>query len=297
MEKKENIPVHTPHLMQEERVPFSFSPLSIKCGDIFVEAPHRHTFYEIIYITNGGGTHFVDFEPFPLQPPTLYFISPGQIHLWQLTSPLEGITLMFSEDFLVFPSSSVGKVDEIAFFHTTGDTPELCLNKNQAEQINQLLNLIKKEFNSDSISRASVLRAFLHVLIVKLQRFYTLKRPNESTTNGSMMVRKFKNLVAKHFAEEQSVHAYAEKIGVSASHLSDVIKSTTGSSPGKLIRQEIVLEAKRLLVHTELTIAEIGYSLSFEDPAYFSRFFKREAGMSPATFRQQTREKNHIFPV
>jgi AraC-like DNA-binding protein len=296
MKRKENIPVHTPHLMQEERVPFSFSPLSMKCGDIFVEAPHRHTFYEIIDITHGGGTHFVDFEPFFLQPPTFYFISPGQIHLWRLTSPLEGIALMFSEDFLVFPSSRLGKVDEITFFHTIGDTPELSLNKKQAEQINQLLNLIKKEFNSEAISRTSVLRTFLHILIVELQRFYTLNRHNESTTNGSMMVRKFKNLVTKYFAEEQSVHAYAEKIGVSASHLSDVIKSTTGSSPGKLIRQEIFLEAKRLLVHTELTIAEIGYSLSFEDPAYFSRFFKREAGMSPATFRQRTREKYHIFP-
>ena len=184
MKKKENIPVHTASVMQEERVPFSFSTLSMKCGDISVEAPHRHTFYEIIYITDGGGTHFVDFEPFLLQPPAVYFISPGQIHLWQLTSPLEGIALMFSEDFLVFPSSSLGKVDEIAFFHTIGDTPQLGLNKEQAEQINQLLNLIKKEFNSEAISRASVLRAFLHVLVVNLQRFYTSNNCNESIVMG-----------------------------------------------------------------------------------------------------------------
>ena len=111
-----------------------------------------------------------------------------------------------------------------------------------------------------------------------------------------MLIKKFKNLVAQHFAEEQSVHAYAERLGVSTGHLSDVIKSMTGSSPGQLIRNEIVLEAKRLLVHTELTIAEIGYSLSFEDPSYFSRFFKRETGMNPAVFRLQTREKYHIFP-
>ena len=296
MGTKENIPVHTASVMQEERVPFSFSTLRMKCGDIYVEAPHRHTFYEIIYITNGGGIHLIDFEPFTLQPPAVYFISPGQIHFWQLTSILEGIALMFNEDFLVFPSTSLGKVDESEFFHTVGGTPQLCLNKEQADQINQLMYQIKKEFNSDLISRASVLRAFLHVLIVNLQRYYTSNNRNEGKSNGSIVIRKFKNLVAKHFTKDQSVHAYAEKIGVSTSHLSDVIKSMTGSSPGQLIRNEIVLEAKRLLVHTELTIAEIGYNLSFEDPAYFSRFFKREAGISPSVFRQQTREKYHIFP-
>ena len=295
--KKEDIPVHTPHLMQEERVPFSFSSLSAKCGDLFAEAPHRHNFYEIIYITDGEGTHLVDFEPFNLKPPAVYFISPGQIHLWQLTSPMEGTALMFSEDFLVFPSSSMGKVDEIAFFHTIGDTPELRLNNEQVEEINPLFDLINREFNSDAMSRASVLRAFLHVLIVSLQRFYMLNSRNDVINNGSTLIRKFKKLVAMHFAEDQSIQAYAEKIGVSTGHLSDVIRSMTGSSPGRLIRNEIVLEAKRLLAHTELTIAEIGYSLNFEDPSYFSRFFKRETGVTPALFRQQIREKYHINPV
>jgi AraC family transcriptional regulator, transcriptional activator of pobA len=297
MKKREDIPVHTSSLMQEDIVPFTYSKLSLKCGDLFIEAPHRHTFYEIIIITDGEGTHFIDFEPFALKHPTVYFISPGQVHFWHINSPMKGIALMFSEDFLVFPSSSMGNVDEIQFFNTIGDTPELSLNEEQANQINQLLNLTNKEFNSEAISRASVLRAFLHVLIVNLQRFYTLNHHTKTINNEATLIRKFKNLVAKHFINEQSTHAYAKKMGVSSSHLSNVIKSMTGYSPGQLIRNEIILEAKRLLVHTELTIAEIGYSLSFEDPSYFSRFFKRETDMSPAMFRQKTREKYHIFPV
>lgn len=90
---------------------------------------------------------------------------------------------------------------------------------------------------------------------------------------------------------------YAAKIGISASHLSDTIKAVTGVSPGHIIRQEIALESQRLLAHSQLTAAEIGYRLNFDDPAYFGRFFKRECGQSPSAFRYQIREKYQITPA
>ena len=93
----------------------------------------------------------------------------------------------------------------------------------------------------------------------------------------------------------RSVSAYAKKIGVSAGHLTDTVKEVTGSSPGKIIRQAIILEAKRLLAHTDLTVSQTCYTLSFDDPSYFGRFFKRETGQSPESFRKSIREKYHIL--
>ena len=85
-------------------------------------------------------------------------------------------------------------------------------------------------------------------------------------------------------------------MGVSASHLSNTLKTMTGFTPAQLIHNEILLEAKRMLVHTRQTVSEVGYRLGFEDPSYFSRFFKREIGMNPTQFQTDIREKYQIFP-
>ena len=79
---------------------------------------------------------------------------------------------------------------------------------------------------------------------------------------------------------------YADQLGVTVSHLSGSVKAVTGLTPGQLIRQEVVLEAKRLFTHTDLTSAEIGHRLSFDDPSYFGRFFKRETAMTTMQFRE-----------
>ena len=80
-------------------------------------------------------------------------------------------------------------------------------------------------------------------------------------------------------------------------HLRNSVKEKTGRSPGHILRQEIALEAKRLLIHSELTAAEIGFKLGFDDPSYFGRFFKRESGLSPTAFRQRIIEKYQLKVV
>jgi AraC family transcriptional activator of pobA len=296
MKKVHDLLVHPFDASSEKEVPFAVSFLDQVCGHPRVEVPHRHTFYEILYVTGGQGTHVVDFEPYRLKTPSFYFISPGQVHFWRIQAPLGGCILMFIEDFLVYPSSSLNKMAEIAFFHAVGEAPELRLTPEQAKEIDVLMTSIKQEFQSEAISRASVLRAYLHILVVQLQRLFMSKKQKKNSINESVLVRKFKRLVADQFATERSIEAYAEHIGVSVSHLTHILKSMTGYSPGALIRNEIAMEAKRLLVHTELTISEVGYRLNFEDPSYFGRFFKRETGMMPSLFRQQIRKKYQIFP-
>ncbi len=92
-----------------------------------------------------------------------------------------------------------------------------------------------------------------------------------------------------------SVREYAEAMGISESHLNNIMKSMTGYTPARLIHNETILEAKRLLIHSDLTVSEVGYHLNFEDPSYFSRFFKRETGLNPKQFRIGIREKYQLF--
>ncbi len=252
--------------------------------------PHRHDFYEMLYITGGAGTHFIDFNAYPIKAGTVYFISPGQVHYWNTSVPLEGVFIGFTEDFLLLAPSDYMVLHEYSFFHSIEDTPALVLSAGERELVEPLIQSIAAEIQESKFRSDSVLRAYLHIFLVEMQRIYGAPEGTHYAggTNGGIpkLVRHFKQLVARQFITERSVQTYAEQLGVTISHLNNTVKAVTGQTPGQLIRQEVVLESKRLFTHTDLTSAEVGYRLSFDDPSYFSRFFKRETTMSTVQFRQ-----------
>jgi len=295
-EKVRNLPLHNFRMRPGESLPFEINSFDRASRLAQAAFPHRHTFYNILYITGGLGTHYIDFESYPLQPPTLYFISAGQVHFWDLDIPLEGHTCLFTEDFLFFLPLNQSMLHELSFFHSVINFPVLRLGKKQAEHINTLIQTIFDEYHSDQINRASVLRAYLHILLVQIQRMYDFAHAEGKAAKEPSLVRRFKQLVSQNFATERSIQAYANRLGVSANHLLNTVKAVTEQTPGQIIRSEIALEARRLLAHSDLNVAEIGYTLAFEDPSYFGRFFRRETGMSPRNFRQHIQEKYQIFP-
>jgi len=252
--------------------------------------PHRHDFYGILYMTGGEGTHYIDFNAYPISAGTLYFISPGQVHYWNTSASLEGEMIAFTEDFLLLAPSDYMVLHEFSFFHSIEDTPALEMSSRECERVEPLIRSIAAEFQENKFRSDSVLRAYLHILLVDIQRIYTSHKgtPNAIGSVGAIpkLVRHFKQLVAQQFITERSVQAYADQLGVTLSHLNNTVKAVTGQTPGQLIRQEVVLESKRLFTHTDLTSAEVGYRLSFDDPSYFSRFFRRETEMSTMQYRK-----------
>ena len=256
--------------------------------------PHRHDHFEILYIKEGEGTHVIDFEPHPVTPNTFYFLSKDQIHFWQLTKPLTGYILLLTEDFLNIPSSNILRAHDFDFFQHVEHAPYLSLSQETESSVSHLLEGIEGEFHQEAMPSLSVLRAYMHILFTQLKRLYALDHPNNHSETASSLVHQFTQLVSENYLSEHSVHHYADKMGISTSHLTDTIKAVTGQTPGNIIRHKLALEAKRFLVHSNATIAEIGYRLNFEDASYFGRFFKRETGMSPAVFRKDTREKYQI---
>ena len=251
--------------------------------------PHRHDFYEILYVTGGAGTHYIDFNAYPIVPNTFYFISPGQVHYWEATVPIEGDILVFTDDFLLLAPADYMVVSELSFFHTVEGSPTLQLSDAEHLAIMKLYRTISEEFKVFDFRAASVLRAYLHILLVQIQRLCANKE-NESEMEQSKMAQKltrqFKQLITRQVVSGNSVQDYAEQLGISVNHLNKTVKAATGHTPGQLMRQELVLEAKRLFRHTDLTATEVGYRLGFDDTSYFGRFFKREVGVRPGQFRQ-----------
>lgn len=289
---RSEMPVHTFLMPPGESVPLEIKPFAEAHSLAQASFPHRHTFYEILHVTGGRGTHVVDFETHPIRPPALWFISPGQVHFWKTTQPLQGQVLLFTGEFLRVAAGSDAGVRELAFFHRLEGAPELRLKGRAEQDIAGVLQQLAEEYRSSAVGRSQALRAWLQILLIKAQRLYAPQTSGASSTESAPLVRRFKQLVAEQFIRERSVPAYARQIGVSTGHLHDLVKRCTGFTPHQIIRQELVMEAKRLLAHSELTVAEISYRLAFEDTAYFGRFFKREVGSSPGDFRQRIREKH-----
>jgi AraC-like DNA-binding protein len=216
-------------------------------------------------------------------PPTLFFVSAGQVHFWQVEVPLSGYSLHFTPElFASSPAHGTG-LDILALFHSLSYTP-LQLNREQSTFVQQLIEMAAHEF--ESYDDDSVMNSYLHILFSHIQRLCKSTEPGIILGPAAELVRKYRRLVSLHFATYRSVEYYADQIGVSAAHLSKCVKGITGYTAGQILRQELILEAKRLLINTDWPVEQISAELGFDDPAYFGRFFKREADSSPGAYRR-----------
>ncbi len=165
--------------------------------------PHRHDFYEILYITGGEGTHFIDFNAYPIMAGTVYFISPGQVHYWNTSVPLEGGGIGFTEDFLLLAPSDYMVLHEFSFFHSIEDTPALGLSAGERERVEPLIQSIAAESQENKFRSGSVLRAYLHIFLVEMQRIYAVHEGTNYAT-GTDGVRRavMRGINALHFYEK-----------------------------------------------------------------------------------------------
>ncbi len=286
-------PVHTAEEMIDAESHFEVWPLNegSGCPVSDLNEPHLHDFYAIQYVREGRGSHVIDFQPYEIVPNSLYFVSPQQLHMWRPESEVEGLVMAFTEDFLTTPDAPFGTLYDLNFFHSLSNVPFLHADNDKATIILDLLQKISHEFAEKNDGYVSVVRAFFHILMVNLQRMFADRIERENTLQEPSLARRFKRMVSEKYASQMSIQEYADILGVSVSRLNAVIKETTKQTPGQIVRNELVLAAKRMLAHSDMNVAEICFKLSFEDPSYFGRFFKREAGMPPSAFREQVQEK------
>lgn len=252
--------------------------------------PHRHTFHEIVHVTGGTGGHVVDLTRFALRPPNLCFIAPGQVHHWENVTGLEGSVILFTDDFLL---------DHPADRHTLrglGQRSWVELPGEEADRTARLVADLDGEYRAGADGFQGVLRALLHVLVVRAARLPARRSaevPAAPRTRPGSVAARFVTLLGSPEGPLRSVRACARQLGVSEGYLSEAVKASTGRTPGELIRQTRVHEAKRLLLRTELSVRQVAARVGFGDPAYFCRFFRRETGASPGDFRRGEGDIHH----
>ncbi|MFD2934169.1 helix-turn-helix domain-containing protein [Spirosoma flavum] len=247
-----------------------------------IDKPHSHTFYLLMWISQGSGTHTIDFKTYTITPHQLYFLTPGQVHSWQLSADVQGFNLFFDAPF--FQSRLGNRLYQYPFFHSHQHQPLLTVGE-QHTFFGELFRFAYQEYEHDQPNRAEVFQSFVHIILESANRLYS--EPWVVTeTQLYDRIRQYEELLEAQFLRVRSVNDYAEQMSLTPNYLNHICKKVLGKTASQLLHERVLIEAQRLLTHTTQSVKEIGFQLGFDDPSYFVRFFKKQTGQTPADFRQ-----------
>jgi len=271
-----------PHSRQNE--PFymiRLEELSRKVTD--VEKPHSHSFYMLMIILNGSGQHVIDLKTYNISRGQIYFLSPGQVHNWDLSDDIEGYSLFFEAQLLT--SQYPERLYSYPFFNLNAQSSVVDL----AENINLFSYLFQQafvEYQSLQSHRKEVILSFFTILLEKADRLYQLQFPIIRSSYDHILVQRYEQEINRHYLNHKDVKYYANLLSITPNHLNFLCKSVLDKTASQLIYERVGAEAQRLLSHTTASIKEIATDLNFEDSSYFNRFFKKQFGISPSEFKQ-----------
>lgn len=291
MKPAENIPVYSLRSFSSgERESQQFQVEVFDANRHFaVKYPHRHDFYEVLYLAKGSGFHVIDGNKYEIQPPCVFFMSPGQAHKIEFSNDIEGFIFIFTPEFYLIDYSDRNRLIEFPFFFTIRqDNPPLVLeNKADVDFIENLFKQGIKELAQKEEYSVALLRALLDVILNYCASRY---QPEETQPEGKghMVVKKFYQLIEENYDKNLSVAQYAGLMALTPNHLTQTVSRLTGKTSSQIIKSKQILEIKRLLAHTNLNVTEIAVQLNFPDQSYFAKFFKRETGLSPLQYRARS---------
>lgn len=255
-----------------------------------VKYPHRHDFFEVLYLKKGSGFHVIDGNNYEIKPPCVFFMSRGQAHKLELSQDIEGYIFIFTADFYLLNRTDQNRLIEFPFFYTIHqDNPPLQL-ENESD-IRFLEDLFRKgiaEIARPDGYSVEMLRSILDLILTTCSARYQVFESLMNKGKGQILVKRFFHFLEENHRKNLSLNEYAQMIGVTANHLTQTIKQLTGKTSSQIIKDKQLLEIKRLLVHTNLSVSEIACQLNFDDQSYFTKFFKRETGMTPLQYRSES---------
>lgn len=251
------------------------------------DTPHTLSFYDILFVTEGSGTFSLDQVYHDLEPGKIIFTTPGQVRRWNATGPVKGFTLFFEEGFTTAFFNDPLFLHRFQFFHNQTRPNALLLAAYTFQQLTQILQAMEQELQQLQNDSPHMIRALFYQMLVQLNRHFAQQHGIDSDTEGNHLLFNFRKLLEAHFQERHQVKEYAHLLHISPAHLNELTQRYFGTTASSLIKNRLLTEAKRLLLYTPKTVAEVAYQLNFSDTANFNRFFRAQSGLTPKAFREQ----------
>jgi AraC family transcriptional regulator, transcriptional activator of pobA len=257
-----------------------------------IVTPHKHHFYELFLVTNGTATQMVDYQEYTLNENTFFFIAQGQLHFFEKRNraQLKGYRLMFTEAF--FQMNQMDNQFLFALIHLDNiyQNPLIALSPEANAFVFTYFDLLFQEYQRPNAYERA-LQSLLFLLLAEIHRLFDTPLPTAATTHQAVIFKQFITLLETNFQKKWTASDYADALFISPRHLNRTIQNITNQSLTQVIQNRSVLEAKRLLTFTDLTIGQIAERLGFEDAAYFARFFRKATAVSPTDFKENLSEK------
>ncbi len=229
----------------------------------------------------------VDFMEIELKTDALLFINPSVI--LKPCETINGQLIHFNRDFYCVEIHDHEVACDGILYNNVFEIPFISLDEKQSIDLQQIISAIQYELKNEDSSTEEMLRTLLKLIILKSTRIWKEQHQlaDKVLQADVQFLRKFSKLVEQHFKTHHAVSDYAEMLYISPKSLSKKINLISKETPNDIIKNRIILESKRLLVHTRMSVKEIAYALNYEDDAYFVRFFTKQTGFSPSSFRKQ----------
>ena len=256
------------------------------------DEPHHHDYYTILLVEQAQGQHIIDYRSYEFGTYQVHFVAPGQIHQVAVKSKPRGWVITFDRDFLIENNIPEKFITDINLFRQFGETPPLHVDQTTCNRLMHIMQQMEDCLPLKFQYRIRALGALVQLFLIYCNNSCTLHTPQLHEENSGVgILRDFKNLVETNYQQWHKVGTYAEAIPISPKHLSFTVKNLTGKTAKEFIKDRLVLEAKRLLMHTQLSVKEVAYRLGFEEPLHFSNFFKKQVGISPSGFKEKPKHQ------
>ncbi len=253
------------------------------CPPSYLNDPGRKDFFEIVWLKNEDALHALKDTDLDAKGDWIYLIPPYRVHQLNKAGK-NGELISFKRDMLEEEDKEF-LLDLFKIFNVQGEFSCLRLNEAAAAELSGIFSLLEKEYANHSMT---MVKALLKVFLLKL--IQVKEHDFTSQDIHQKRVYEFLMLLESNYQQVRNTDFYAGKLGISSKRLNQILKEKLDKTGMQLIHDRIILEAKRSIIHSEITIKEIAYELGFSDRPYFSRFFKKQTGQTPEEFQKQAKE-------
>ncbi|MDZ7647808.1 MAG: helix-turn-helix transcriptional regulator [Cytophagales bacterium] len=219
-------------------------------------------------------------EKFQIAPPVVFFLS-GQLHYWEMTAIPKGYVMLFREEFF----NSIKNKDLLNLIESLQETVMVPLT--QDDNLEFIFNEMEKEYKTPSAHSVELIQGYLQVALIKLLR-HKEQLIVPASSGGQQVYRKFQQFIRNaNPVSNLKVNEAADHLGLSPQNLNSICRKISGKSASEMIIEQVILEAKRYLLHSDKNVSEIAFTLNFTDPSHFVKYFKKTAGETPQSFRSR----------
>ncbi len=270
---------------QDERVNEQFQMSDFTCPDQNIKLSTERL-YRVIWVQNGVLDLVVDTVPIRVTGNQIIFFTPHNDVSIQ-SGDFQLISFAFNREFYCINDHDHEVSCYGHLFYGSSSAPIITLSEKECQSFNLLFKVLREEFEYKDHIQGEMLRVLLKRLLIKSARLINDLLVNPQIPDSQLdVIRQFNVLVEKHFKEKHQVKDYAELLFKSPKTLSNLFKQYNNLSPLQVINDRIALEAKRQLSHTNKTVEELAFELGYSDGAHFSKFFKKQVGLSPNVFKK-----------